>query len=73
MLHDDELTLHERIKVAEKLVRRATDDLEADRFAYRDDPTDKNRLRIMKANSALNEAITERDELVDQVVGEDWY
>jgi len=64
---EDELTLHEKLKAADIAFRRATDQLEAERFAYRDDPSDRNRIKVWQAKMKLLESTEIRDELLDEI------
>lgn len=62
--------LHEKLKAADKAFRRATDQLEANRFEYRDDPSDRNRIKVWQAQVKLNEATEVREELLDEIAEE---
>ncbi len=68
---EDDLTLHERLKRADKGLRRATDDLESAQFYYYEDPTDANRERLKKAKARVRGATEERDEIVLEIAQED--
>ena len=70
---NDEMSLHDQIKLADKEVQRATDDLEVCRFNYRDEPSDRTKQKVMKAKLKLDNATDERDELLDQLSNEEWF
>jgi hypothetical protein len=67
-IHDDhDLDLHEQFKAREMRLRRSLDNLEAQRFAYHDDPSDGNRQKVKEAQLRVTEATEERDETWDQI------
>ncbi len=68
---EDELTLHERLKQADKAMRRATDDLESERFYYYEDPSDINREKVKKARKRVREATEERDAILEKIAAEE--
>ena len=68
---EDAQPLHDKLKAVEMAFRRATDDLEATRLAFRDDASDRNRIKVWQAKMKLLEASELRDELLDEISEED--
>jgi hypothetical protein len=68
---DDDLTLHELLKTADRKLRNAQDDLEACRFAYRESASDRNRVKVKEAKVKVNFASDERDELFNKIAEEE--
>ena len=64
---EDVLTLHEKLKAADRAFRQATDQLEANQFAFRDDPSDRNRIKVWQAKMKFLEVAELRDELLDEI------
>ena len=67
-IHDDhDFDLHDQFKAREKDLRRSLDNLEAERFAYHDDPCDRNRQKVKEAQLRVNEATEEGNETWDRI------